>query len=98
VAAISRVELIRGVRERERARTVVLLNSLRTFGPDGETAARVGELLREWRTLGVGDALIVASALGVGATLVTLNARDLPMPELRVLAVDEDAQARPLIR
>ena len=59
-----------------------------------------GELIRTWRksgvTLGDADAVIAASALHDGLTLVTTNARHFPMPELAVLQADEAGVLTPL--
>jgi predicted nucleic acid-binding protein len=43
------------------------------------------EFARRGRTLPVIDALIAATALDRGATIVTANLRDYPMPEVSVL-------------
>src|SRR6266540_7506781 len=89
ISAISRVEVLRGMRQHERERTFGLLDSLRTHPLDAVTANRAGNLLQFWRsqgiTLGVPDSVIAASALELGATLVTLNARHFPMRELHLL-------------
>ncbi len=96
ISAFTRVEVLRGMRERERQRTVLLLDSLLTHPLDRATADRAGEWLRAWQARGVTlsgpDAVIAASALEVGATLVTTNARHFPMPELSVLSADEQGR------
>jgi predicted nucleic acid-binding protein len=96
ISAFTRVEILQGMREHERERTFALLNSLLTHPLDRETADRAGEWLRLWQargmTLGGPDAVIAASALQVGAALVTTNPRHFPMPELVVFAADENGQ------
>lgn len=102
VSAFTRVEVLRGMREHERERTFALLNALFTHPLDRETADRTAELLRFWQARGITlsgpDAVIAASALQVGAALVTTNPRHFPMPELPVLAADEEGRLAPISR
>ena len=102
ISAFTRVEVLRGMRDHERERTFNLLDSFATQVIDRDTADRAGEWLRTWQARGVilggPDAVIAASALQVGAALVTTNARHFPMPELVVLSVDENGQITPLDR
>ena len=96
IASFTRLEVVRGMREPERGPTLALLNALRTYALDAETADQAGELIREWQGRGVTlsgpDAVIGASALRCGAALVTTNARHFPMPDLDVLAADEEGR------
>ncbi len=96
ISAFTRVEVIRGMREHECERTFTLLDGFITQPVDRVIADRAGEILRAWQPRGVilggPDAIIAASALQVGAALVTTDARHFPMPELVVLAADEDGQ------
>ena len=93
ISAFTRVEVLRGMREREHERTLSLSNALFTHPLDQATADRSAELMRVWQARGITlsgpDAVIAASALQVGATLITTNPRHFPMPELSVLAADE---------
>ena len=102
ISAFSRVEVLQGMREHERKRTFLLLDGLTTHPLDRGTADRAGELLRVWRSRGTNiggpDAVIAASALQLGVTLVTTNPRHFPMPELSVLAADEDGQVTLAVR
>jgi len=102
ISAYTRLELLTGMREHERGRTIRLIDSLRTHPLDATTADLAGNLRREWRARGVTlhgpDAAIAASALRLGVALVTLNPRDFPYPELSVLAVDESGGATPVVR
>ncbi len=102
ISAFTRVEVLCGMREHERARTVALLDGFITHVIDQATADQAGEWMRIWRdrdvTLGGPDALIAASALIARAALVTTNARHFPMPELTVLSVDENGELSPVIR
>ena len=102
ISAFTRVEVLRGMRDHERERTYALLNGLFTHPLDQTTADQAGELLRTWQardvTLSGPDAVIAASALQVGATLVTANPRHFPMTELSVLSADEDGHVTPIPR
>lgn len=102
ISAFTRVEVLRGMREHERERTLSLLDSLITYPLDRATADQAGEWLRTWQSrglvLGGPDAVIAASALAVGAALVTTNARHFPMQELVVLAADEEGRLTPVER
>lgn len=102
ISAFTRVEVLRGMRDHERERTLTLLDSFSTQVIDRNTADRAGEWLRTWQARGVilggPDAVIAASALQVGAALVTTNPRHFPMPELVVLSVDENGQISPVDR
>jgi len=102
ISAFTRVEVLRGMREHERERTYILLDSLYTHPLDRETANRAGELLRAWQSRGITldgpDAVIAASALQIGATLATTNPRHFPMLELPVLAADEEGHLMPVSR
>ncbi len=102
ISAFTRVEVLRGMREHERERTFALLDSLITHPLDRATADQAGEWLRTWQSRGVvlggPDAVIAASALAVGAALVTTNARHFPMHELVVLAADEEGRLTPVER
>lgn len=96
ISAFTRVEVLRGMRDHERGRTLALLDSFSTQVIDRSTADQAGEWLRAWQARGIilggPDAVIAASALQAGAALVTTNARHFPMPELVVLAADENGQ------
>jgi predicted nucleic acid-binding protein len=99
ISAITRLEIVRGMQERERRETFDLLDSLETISMTREIADLAGELIRSWRAKGVilgdADAIVAASALHVGAPLVTTNARHFPMPELAVFQSDEEGHLTP---
>ena len=92
ISAITRVEIIRGMHERERQDTFDLLDSLETINITIEIANQAGELIRTWRTRGIiledSDATIAATALNRGLALVTTNAKHFPMPDLIVYQAD----------
>lgn len=92
VASITRVEIIRGMREHERLATMAMLNALEAHPLDVPTADLAGHLIRTWqaqgRTMEVPDAVIGASALRLGAELITTNPKDFPFDGLRVHSFD----------
>ncbi len=93
---MTRLEIVRGMQERERKETFDLLDSLETMPMTVEVADMAGELIRSWRargiTLGDADAIIAASALQEGLALVTTNAKHFPMPDLVMYQADEQGK------
>ena len=89
-SVITIAEIHAGMRPRERAATVALLDSLEPYDVTRQIAERAGLLRRTWaargRTLALADLLIASTALGLGLILVTDNARDFPMKELQMHA------------
>ncbi len=92
ISAITRLEIIRGMHEREREDTFELLGSVETIEITIEIADQAGELIRSWRTRGMiledADAIIAATALNHDLALVTTNAKHFPMPDLVVYRAD----------
>ena len=80
---ITRVEILSGVRSRERGATQRLFGTLRWIGLDEQIARRAGELGRAWRRshpgISVPDLVIAATASELGLDLATLNVRHFPM-------------------
>jgi tRNA(fMet)-specific endonuclease VapC len=99
ISAMTRLEIVRGMRDRERTKTFDLLNSVETVPMTVEIADMAGEFIRSWRSRGVilgdADAIIAASAMYHNLTLVTTNARHFPMSELTVLQADENGVLSP---
>jgi predicted nucleic acid-binding protein len=93
ISVVTRLEIVRGMQERERKETFDLLDSLETIPMTIVIADMAGELIRSWRsrgiTLGDADAIIAASALHEELALVTTNAKHFPMPDLVVYQADE---------
>jgi len=93
ISTMTRFEVVRGMKDRERDATFDLLDSFDALDVTSEIADMAGELIRQWRkrgvTLGEGDAIIAATALCHRLTLVTTNAKHFPMPELTVFQADE---------
>lgn len=91
LSAITRAEVLLGMREPERALTLGFLDSCETLPVVAATAARAGEVLRSFRsqgiTLSLPDALIGATALLASIPLYNCNPRHYPMPDLNLRAV-----------
>jgi predicted nucleic acid-binding protein len=96
ISAITRLEIIRGMKEREKEKTFDLLDSLETIDITIEIADKAGELIRSWKTRGIiledADALIAATSLHYDLSLVTTNVKHFPMPELVVYQANENGK------
>lgn len=92
ISAVTRVEIIRGMQERERETTYNLLNSFETIDVSIEIANNAGELIRTWRARGLTledtDAVIAATAMQHGLALVTTNAKHFSMHNMVVYEAD----------
>jgi predicted nucleic acid-binding protein len=86
-SVVTRAELFAG-RTTDESRVELLLAPFRELAVDRVVAERAGRLRRE-RGLGMADALIAATALAYGCTLVTRNERD--FAGIPGLEVDADA-------
>lgn len=88
IATISRTEIVEGLRDHERERTMRLLDSLTLYPLDAAMADLAGDYIRRYRARGITldrpDAIIGATALHHRLVLVTYNPRHFPMPELRL--------------
>lgn len=91
LSAITRAEVLLGMREPERELTLLFLDSCETLSVVAATADRAGEIVRGFRsqgiTLSLPDALIGATALLASIPLYTCNPRHYPMPDLDLHAV-----------
>jgi predicted nucleic acid-binding protein len=80
---VTRVEVLRGMRSRERRVTERFLATIRWAGVDKEVSTLAGELGRRFRrshgALGVADLVIAATAERHKLPLATLNVRHFPM-------------------
>lgn len=94
ISAMTRLEIVRGMKECERRETLALLNSLETIPMNADIADQAGELICAWRGRGINlsdaDAIIAATALNRGLALVTTNSKHFPMPDLIVYQADEE--------
>lgn len=81
--AVTRSEILSGMRSRERPATLALLDSLRWLEVDVELADLAGEMARRYRRSHPGvelpDCIVAAGAELLGATLLTLNVKHFPM-------------------
>lgn len=88
IAAISRTEVIAGMRNHERERTLSFLDALVCYPLDATLADLTGGYVRTYRsqgiTLDIPDAMIAATAIRHRLVLLTYNARHFPMPELHL--------------
>ncbi len=85
---ITRIEVLAGMRVEEETPTRLLLSTLTWHDVDGEVAEQAGLLGRQWlpghRGIDGADLAIAATAIMIGAELLTLNVRHFPMfPDLR---------------
>jgi predicted nucleic acid-binding protein len=91
LSAVTRAEVLLGMREPERKLTLLFLDSCETLPVTAATADRAGEIFREFRsqgiTLALPDLLIGATALLSSIPLYTCNPRHYPMPDLGLRAV-----------
>lgn len=79
---VTRVEVLRGVRHRERDTTDALLRTMRWIAVDEHVARRAGALGRAWRQshqIATADLVIAATAQELGADLATSNTKHFPM-------------------
>jgi hypothetical protein len=91
LSAITRAEVLLGMREAERAATLEFLNACQTLSVDAEVAEKAAEAIRTFRargiTISLPDALIGATALAQGIPFYTCNIRHYPMPGLDLRSI-----------
>jgi predicted nucleic acid-binding protein len=79
---VTRIEILRGVRPRERPAVEATFRAIRWIPVDERIARRAGTLARQWdqsHRLGLADSVIAATAQELGAGLATSNVRHFPM-------------------
>jgi len=93
ISAITRAEILAGMRPNEETVTLNLLDALLNLPLEAAVADRAGRLIYQYHRQGVqlsiADALIGATALEHHLTLVTTNAKHFPMPELQLYLVEQ---------
>ncbi len=93
ISAYTRIEIIRGMRDWERDKTLGLLDRMITVPLNNQNADLAGDLIRKLRDKGFalsdGDAIIAATALCFELELVTTNSKHFPLPDLIVCQADE---------
>ncbi|MSQ40199.1 MAG: type II toxin-antitoxin system VapC family toxin [Dehalococcoidia bacterium] len=89
VCDINIAELYAGLRQDEQAQADRLIDSLSYFVVTYERAKQAGAYRysynRQGTLLTIADTLVAATAVGEGATLITANRKDFPMPEIILL-------------
>ncbi|MCX5999480.1 MAG: type II toxin-antitoxin system VapC family toxin [Chloroflexi bacterium] len=89
---ISIVEVQMGVRDGERDKTNMFLDSLDVYAIDRATANKAGEYIREYGRRGIRlsppDAMIAATCVLNDLVLVSYNSRHYPMPDVRLRSPD----------
>ena len=88
---ISVAEVYAGMMPNEAEATNEFFQGLECIEISQEIARKAGCLKYEWGrkgiTLNIPDAVIAATVLNLNLTLATDNARDFPMPELKLVAL-----------
>ena len=94
ISVITRLEVRAGMHPDEKYATQKLLSRFVTYAVNRDIADKAGDYIREYRargfTLSVPDAVIAATAVLHKLTLVTLNPKHFPMPELRLYPWPEE--------
>jgi hypothetical protein len=89
-SCVNVAEVERGIRPRERKAAGALVSRLRFLDTTREAAARAGRYQAEFGKRGVtihtADALIAGTARAHGAILLTDNAQDFPMRDIKIEA------------
>ena len=89
LCCINVAELYSGLSQEEESRAERLVDSLDYYVVMRETAKEAGRhrynFARRGITLATADALIAATAIKEGATLITANVKDFPMEELQLM-------------
>ena len=84
------VEIYSGMKEKERGITEELINSLRLFPIDLETAKLTGDIIRSYRSAGtttaLADAMVAAVAIQNNLILATYNEKHYPMADIAVVS------------
>jgi hypothetical protein len=89
VCGVIVAEFYAGLRPDERSRWEAFIDELTYWGTTREMAQQAGiyryDFARRGRAILTPDAMIAATAVAVGAALVTDNVKDFPMPELEII-------------
>ena len=88
VSTITHLEIHQGMKPGEEQDTIAFLDGFVSLPVDVPTARRAGALLRDLRaqgiTVSIADAIVAATALGLGAPLLTNSTAHYPFPGLQV--------------
>ena len=88
ISALTRLEVGIGMKESEQEATCEFLNSIETYEVNADIADMAAEFVRYYQAKGITldsvDTVIAATSVIHGLTLVTLNVKHYPMPEVRL--------------
>ena len=89
VSTITQLEIYQGMKAGEEEATNAFLDGLLSILVDVSIARRAGALLSNLRskgmTIGIADAVIAATALGLDVPLLTNNVEHYPFPSLKII-------------
>ncbi len=89
ISTLTHLEIYQGMKSGEEKATNVFLDGLISITVDVPIARRAGRMLGELRskgmTVSIGDAIIAATALQVGAPLLTNNVEHYPFTDVKVV-------------
>lgn len=89
ISTLTHLEIYQGMKSNEEKATNIFLDGLISVAVDVPIARRAGRMLGELRskgvTVGMGDAIIAATALQLSAPLLTNNVEHYPFTDLRVV-------------
>ena len=89
ISTLTHLEIYQGMKDGEERATNTFLNGLLSVAVDVPIARRAGRLLGELHlkgiTVGIADAIIAATALQLGAPLLSNNVEHYPFPGLEVI-------------
>nr|HID13044.1 type II toxin-antitoxin system VapC family toxin [Anaerolineae bacterium] len=92
ISPVTHLELCAGLRPHEDYAARKLLRRFQTIPVDADIGWRAGQLIRQQRAKGhalsIPDAIIAATALQHGLTLVTFNPKDFDLPGLQLYPLD----------
>ena len=89
ISTLTHLEIYQGMKGGEEKATNVFLDGMISVAVDVPIARRAGSILGELRskgvTIGIGDAIIAATALQVSAPLLTNNVEHYPFTDLKIV-------------
>ena len=89
ISTLTHLEIYQGMKTGEEGASNAFLDGLTSVVVDIPIARRAGTMLGELRskgmTIGIADAIIAATALQLGAPLLTNNVEHYPFPNLKII-------------
>ena len=93
ISTLTQLEIYQGMKSGEEKATNVFLDGLVSVAVDVPIARQAGRIIGESRskgvTVGIGDAIIAATAMQVSAPLLTNNVEHYPFADLKVVRGSE---------